>query len=414
MSSSLLVTHIGELVTLNPLVKAQRLVEITPEDLGLVRNAYLLVENGKIKDFGPMNLCPNNLKDIKKIHAQNGLVLPGLVDNHTHPIFSGSRSAEYALRLKGATYQEIAQAGGGILSTMKATRAASDEILQDLLEKRLNKFKTHGVTTVEIKTGYGLTLKDEYRQAQIIKKAQIHQTLKSTCLALHALPPEFKNNPQNYIQKVTYELLPQLVEEKLIDYVDVFIEEGYFHVSQLEDFFKEVEKLNLGLRVHADEFTHSQGALIASQYKAKSADHLQFTREEDYKKMAQSGVVATLLPGTSLYSHIPYTQAHLARQNKVPIAVATDFNPGSCGFYNLSFIACLACRESGLTKEEALVGITLVAAKSLDLDKHKGALSLSYDADFIIYTTLNSTDEWISNWGQDQPTHVIINGSEKK
>lgn len=401
------ITNIGSLVTLAPLAKAARTTRIRPEDLGILKGAWLAVKDGKIEASG-QGPVDKSFDGYHLVDAAGGLVMPGLVDSHTHAIYAGSRADEFSLRLSGASYQDIAANGGGIQSTRTATRKASDAELLSSLKARLDRMLTLGITTVEVKTGYGLSVPEELRLLRVLKGATAAQHLEVTCLALHASSPEHPTLSA-YVDACVKDLLPIVAREGLAHWVDAFIEDGYFSVKDVEPYARKAKELGLGLRLHADEFSDAGGAAAAADWGATSADHLQFASADGIRKMAERGVVATLLPGTSLYTKLPFTQGRRFADAGVPVAVATDFNPGSCRLDNLAMLASIAAVHGGLTPAETVAGVTFVAASALRLHTRKGALTQGYDADFLVYD-LPTLDEWLADFGRTLPRQVWVAG----
>jgi imidazolonepropionase len=414
LKTPLLIKNIGELVSLRPLAEEKRLTQIQKKDLGIYRGAWMLIDDrGQVEAMGEgeipdvISQSTNQVED-----AHKGLVLPGFVDSHTHLIWSGSRAGEMERRLAGETYQQIAASGGGIRSTVSATRGSSDEVLLELCLARAKRALGFGITTIEAKSGYGLSLKEELRLLRIIKRLEsmIPQSLYRTCLALHASSPEHATL-EGWTDQATKELLPAISEENLAHGVDAFIDEGYFNTKNVEPYVLKAQELGLDIRLHADEFSDAGAALAAARWGAKSADHLQFASREGVQAMAQSKVTATVLPGTSLYTRLPFTSGRVFADAGVPVAIATDFNPGSCMIDNLPMLATVGCIHSGLTPAEAIAGITLVAAHSLGLGRKKGALAPGYDGDFVLYRGMPSTAEWIADFGRTAPSEVWIRGT---
>lgn len=409
MNDAFVVSNIGELVTMAPLAKERRATGIRAADLGVLSGpAWLAVEHGKVTGYGQG--VPPVTKGTRHVDVQSGLVMPGLVDAHTHPVFAGSRAKEFARRLDGATYQEIAQEGGGIRYTMTATRTASDAGLRALLDARLARFLTLGVTTVEAKTGYGLSVAEELRLLKVLnaakKSAPLHVSV--TCLALHAASPEHPDLA-SYIRACTTELLPEIARAKLADAVDAFIEAGYFSVADAAPYVLRAKELGLAVRLHADEFTDAGGASAAAEWGALSADHLQFASAKGVERMATAGVTAVLLPGTSLYTKIPFADAKRFTRSGCAVALATDYNPGSCLADNLAMIATVGAVQCGLTGPEAIAAVTYSAAKSLGLETQKGALAVGHDADFLV-SPLANMQEWIADLGRTPPREVWTRG----
>jgi len=408
---SFLLTDINELYTLAPLAHEGRLTNVQMSDLGVHSNAYLAVEQGKVTAAGHGEV-PLKYRDWKKVSAEGRLVLPGFVDSHTHPIFAGTRSNEFLMRMNGASYQDIADAGGGIKSSMTATRSASDEELERSTLDNLNTLLSFGVTTVECKTGYGLSPKEELRLLKILQrcKASVAQHLYITCLALHAKSPEFTTFKE-YATACSTELLPIIKQEYLADAVDAFIEKGYFSIDDVRDFFLKAKSLGLAIRLHADEFTDAGAGAYAAEVGAVSADHLQFVSDLSVEAMANAGVIATILPGTSLYTKIPFTNGKRLIDAGVAVAVASDFNPGSCVINNLSLLATTAAIHCHLPPAAVLAGVTYVPAASLGLGRLKGALIEGFDADFTVWGH-KTFAAWLADFGREKPRMVYIRGQK--
>jgi len=408
---SVLFTNISELVTCAPLVKRKTLSQVKKEDLGIVENAWLLVAGGKVQSFGSMTDFPSD-QNVMEYDVRGHLILPGLVDSHTHPLYAGRRDQEFVSRIDGMTYEEIAKKGGGIQTTVRGTREASDDELYRLCLKRLNAMLENGVTTVEAKTGYALSVDEEIRHlkilSQVAKKSK--QKVARTCLALHALPQG--KSALDFIDEVEKELLPVIAQEKLCDYFDLFIERGFYLAKDCDSVVQKALDLGLGLRVHADEFSHGQGAQFAAKWKAKSADHLQYATKEDFEAMTSSSTIATILPGTSLCTQIPYTQTRLMKEAGCPIAVATDHNPGSCVLDSLPLVATLSSLYCGLSYAETLAAVTYIPAVSLDLEKTKGSLAEGFDADLTLWSYQSST-QWLEGFGQKKPVEVWVEGKRQ-
>lgn len=405
------VRNIGELVTNQPLADGVYKDPSKLESLGSLKNAWLAFEHGKIKAFG-QGTPPSKWDKWQSIDAQGGLVLPGLVDCHTHPIFGGDRATEFSRRLHGESYQSIAKQGGGILYSIKATREASDESLERSTKANLDKFLRHGVTTVEVKSGYGQTPSEELRMLKVLQrlKTTCDQTLSITCMGLHAVPEGYAST-EAFVSDMTNNLLPAVAESNLADYVDAFVEDGYFSVEQAEPYMQKAKQLGLKLRIHADEFKESKAASAAARWGCVSADHLQQSSSQGQQDMAKAGVIAVVLPGTSLYTAIPFTDAKRLLASGCLVAIASDFNPGSCYINNLPMLASCAALHCKLNISQTIAGVTYVAAKALELETKKGALAMGYDADFMIHD-FRSKEHWLSNFGQEKPKLVYIAGKK--
>jgi imidazolonepropionase len=407
--TKLVLHNIGELITMAPLSQRKGLAAIKEQDLGRIKKGWLAIEGGKVVASGE-GKTPPPFHDWPQHDVKEGLVLPGFVDCHTHPIFAGSRAHEFSAKLRGATYQEIAAQGGGIKFTVNATRRASDEELRHKTEAVLDEFLRCGVTTVEMKSGYGLSVQEELRHLRILNEvAQTgRQTTSITCLALHAVPAEASSTAQ-FIETMTKELLPLVHKEKLAVSVDAFVENGYFSVEECEAYFAAAKELGFTVRIHADEFTDSGAAAAAARWGARSADHLECAPASALQAMAQSQTVGVILPGTSLYSRLPFTKAKPFLDHQTPLAIATDYNPGSCCLKNLPFIAAMAAVQCQIDLPHTLAAITYVAAYALELEAQKGALAPGHDADLVIYE-LKSAEEWLADFGQLKPQRVMIKG----
>ncbi len=356
-------------------------------DYGLIEDAIVIVNGTHIEWAGPAFDAPST-PTAEVIDGQGGLMTPGLVDCHTHLIWAGSRANEFAQRLHGATYAEIAQAGGGIAATVRATREASyDELLQ-LALKRAKALIAQGVTTLEIKSGYGLDLETERKQLQVARAVgeQLPVRVKTTLLAAHAIPPEFKNNADGYIDEIVERILPTLADEGLVDAVDAFCESIGFSPAQTQRVFEAAQSLGLPVKLHAEQITNQQGAQLAAQFEALSADHLEQLDEEGVQAMAASGTVAVLLPGAFYFlrdDQVPPIE--LLRKHRVPMAIATDANPGSSPIHNLQLMLQMAATFFKLTPEECLRGVTVNAAKALGMYGQVGEIKAGMKADLALW-----------------------------
>ena len=356
-------------------------------DYGLIEDAIVIVNGTHIEWAGPAFDAPST-PTAEVIDGQGGLMTPGLVDCHTHLIWAGSRANEFAQRLHGATYAEIAQAGGGIAATVRATREASyDELLQ-LALKRAKALIAQGVTTLEIKSGYGLDLETERKQLQVARAVgeQLPVRVKTTLLAAHAIPPEFKNNADGYIDEIVERILPTLADEGLVDAVDAFCESIGFSPAQTQRVFEAAQSLGLPVKLHAEQITNQQGAQLAAQFEALSADHLEQLDEEGVQAMAASGTVAVLLPGAFYFlrdDQVPPIE--LLRKHRVPMAIATDANPGSSPIHNVQLMLQMAATFFKLTPEECLRGVTVNAAKALGMYGQVGEIKAGMKADLALW-----------------------------
>ena len=376
-----LVHNIGTLVTLEKVSKKKG-KKIVKTDLSLKTNASFLIDNGFITEINPKTIPEN----CNKIDAQGCAVLPGFVDAHTHLVFAGNRASEFELRSEGKTYQEIHKKGGGILATVEKTRNASQEELFKAALHFLHQAKENGTTTIEIKSGYGLTTKDEIKILRVIKKLREEKilTIVPTFLGAHTIPKEYKSNPQKYVEILRQETLPQVADENLAEFCDIFIEKGSFSLKQAEKILDKAVSLDLKIRVHADQFSSFGATSLALEYGTTSIDHLEHISSKNIKAMAQSKTTATLLPGVAFFLGEKYAPARALLDQGVRVALASDFNPGSSMCFNLPLIATLAITHKKMSLSESLVGITLNGADSLGLESMTGSLEIGKRADFIL------------------------------
>ena len=357
---------------------------------GALRDAAIATEGGRIAWIGTAQNLPDAPEKLaESIHyAGRRWITPGLIDCHTHLVFGGNRAQEFEMRLNGASYEEIARAGGGIVSTMAATRAASEDALYDEATPRLRNLLAEGVTTIEIKSGYGLDTASEIKSLRVARKIgeTLPVTVKTSFLGAHAVPPEFKDRPGDYIDSVIGEMLPAVAEAGLADAVDVFCETIGFSPRDTERVFTAARALGLPVKLHADQLSNSRGAALAARFGALSADHLEYATNAGIAAMAKAGTVAVLLPGAfyTLRDERPPPVAAF-RRHGVEMAVATDFNPGSSPSPSLLLMLNMACTLFRLTPEEALAGATRVAARALGIADECGTLEVGKRADFVLW-----------------------------
>jgi imidazolonepropionase len=345
---------------------------------------------GRIAWVGPAAVLPGAPEKLARAVDDLGgrWVTPGLVDCHTHLVYAGDRAREFELRLQGATYEEIARAGGGIVSTVAATRAASEQALLDASSRRLERLLGEGVTTIEIKSGYGLRTDAELKQLRVARRLgdAAPVTVRTTFLGAHAVPPEFKGRTDDYVALVCDEMLPAVAAAGLADAVDAFCEGIAFSPAQTARVFERAQSLGLPVKLHADQLSDLGGAALAAGFRALSADHLEFTNEDGVRSMAAAGTVAVLLPGAFYFlreTKLPPVQA--LRDNGVPIAISTDCNPGSSPLTSLLLAMNMACTLFRLTPEEALAGVTCHAARALGLADTHGTLEAGKVCDLAIW-----------------------------
>lgn len=353
----------------------------------------VLIRDGKIDAIG--DSISAQVPESDTIDCQNKLVTPGLIDCHTHLVYAGNRANEFEMRLTGVPYEEIAKQGGGILSTVKATRAASIEELVELSRPRMEALLNSGVTVIEIKSGYGLTLDDELKMLRAAKLLgeQYDVHVETTLLAAHAVPPEYRDNPDAYIDLVCNQIIPTAATEGLASAVDVFCESIGFSLAQTERVFESAKKHGLKVKGHTEQLCNLGGSALAAQHGALSVDHIEYLDEDGVKAVANAGCVATLLPGAFYF--LRETQKppiDLLRQHQVPMAVSTDINPGTSPFASLTLMMNMACTLFNLTPEETLRGVTVNAAQALGLQDRKGKIQVGFDADFAVWNIEHPAD----------------------
>lgn len=377
----------------------------------IISNGAIAVRAGKIVWMGEQAAMPA-LAATKTVKLDGGIITPGLVDCHTHLVFGGNRSGEFEQRLNGVSYAEIAAQGGGIISTVKATRDAQEELLLEQALFRLRPLLAEGVTCVEIKSGYGLTLASELKMLRVARRlAEILPVeVKTTCLAAHALPPEYAGRSDDYIDLVCNTIIPEAAAAGLADAVDAFCEHLAFSPEQVERVFAAAELAGLPVKLHAEQLSALGGSALAARHHALSADHLEYATEQDAIAMAAAGTVAVLLPGA--YYLLRETQCppvELFRKHGVAMAIASDANPGTSPALSLRLMINMACTLFRLTPEEALAGVTLHAAKALGLQETHGSLEVGKVADFVHWPLARPAE--LAYWlGGQLPCKVIFRG----
>ncbi len=371
-------------------------------------NAYIFVRDGLIDTIGQGK--PDEGAE-HLIDAGGCLVTPGLVDAHTHLVFGGWREHELPLKLEGVPYLDILAQGGGILSTVRATRAATREELKNKALKILSGMLRHGTTTCEAKSGYGLNLETELKQLRTVKDLNKAQPIRlvSTFMGAHALPEEYRNDRNAYIDLLIHQMLPKVAEEKLAEFCDIFCESGVFSADEARRVLKAAQMLGLGAKIHADEINAIGGSELAGELGAVSAEHLIAATDEGIAAMARSGVIACLLPATSFYLGKPYARARDMMAQGVPVCLATDFNPGSCPSFNLQLAMNLACWHYRLLPGEVLTGVTLNAAAAIGLQKEIGTLEPGKRADIVLWDAGN-LDYIFYRFGENLVRMVIKDG----
>ncbi|AGT31680.1 imidazolonepropionase [Geobacillus genomosp. 3] len=410
----LFVRRARQLVTLAG-SSAAPLVKEKMSDLAIMENGSVWIEHGTIAAVGPddelARQFADRLAEAEVIDAKGKTVTPGLVDPHTHLVYAGSREHEWTMRLGGATYMEIMNAGGGIHATTNATRQASEEALYDESKRRLDQFLLHGVTTVEAKSGYGLSLEHELKQLETAK--QLDDThpvdVVSTFLGAHAVPPEWKHTPDEYVRLIIDEMIPEVSRRGLAEFNDVFCERGVFTPNEARRILEAGKAYGLTPKIHADEIEPYGGAELAAEVGAISADHLLRASDEGIRRMAERGVIGVLLPGTAFFLMTQAADARRLIDAGVPVALATDCNPGSSPTVSLPLVMSLACLHMGMTPAEAIAAATINAAHAIGRAHLVGSLEPGKKADLVIFQVPNYV-QVMYYYGINHIETVIKNG----
>lgn len=381
------------------------------EQLPKIENAWLLIEHGKIADYGEMSTLPK-VEGFKPIDCSGKIVMPAWCDSHTHIVYAGNREQEFVDRIKGLSYQEIAEKGGGIVNSAKKLQETSEKELYKQSAKRLEEVMKLGTAAIEIKSGYGLTTEAESKMLRVAKKLEKNYpvTVKTTFLGAHAVPTEYKEKKTEYIDLICNEMLPKIAEEKLADYVDVFCEDGYFSVAETERILKEAQKYNLTPKIHVNQFNSIGGIAAGVKHKALSVDHLEVLTDEDIETLKDSETMPVALPSCSYFLSIPYTPGRKLINAGLPLALATDYNPGSTPSGNMNFVVATACIKMRLTPEEAINAATINGAYAMGISDTHGSITKGKVASLIITKEVPSYGYLPYSFGSNLIDSVIING----
>ena len=405
-----LIKNIKQLVQ----VRDQNITKLKGKEMSYLptlSNAWLLINEDKIENFGGMETLPNIEAD-REIDATGKLVLPSWVDSHTHLVYAGHREQEFIDKINGLTYEEIAAKGGGIVNSARQLQNTSEEELYHQSLQRLEQVIKMGTGAIEIKSGYGLTPDAELKMLRVAKKLQkAHPILiKTTFLGAHALPAEFKENKQGYIDQICNEMLPQIAEENLADFIDIFCEQGYFDIHDTEQILEAGKKYGLRGKIHVNQFNSIGGVKTGVDFNVLSVDHLEVMKEEDIEALKNSDTIPVALPSCSLFIKIPYAPARKMIDADLPLALATDYNPGSSPNGNMNLVVSLACIKMGMTPEEAINAATINAAYALGIEKTHGSITRGKIANLLITDQVPSYGFLPYSFGNNHISQVILSG----
>lgn len=383
--------------------------------LPCIENAWLACEEGKIAEYGSMEDFPgiSDWKDLQVLDATGKLVLPGFVDSHTHLVYAGNRETEFVDRINGLSYEEIAARGGGILNSAQNLRTCSEDELFEQSKQRLREIITQGTVAVEIKSGYGLSTESELKMLRVIRRLRDLNWIpvKATFLGAHAIPAEFKGNKQGYLNLIIDEMLPQIAKEGLADYIDAFCESNYFSAEDTRKIFEAGKKYGLTPRLHAEQLSHSNGIKTAVECGAISVDHLEFCTDADIELLKNSSTMPTVLPGAAFFLNLPLPPARKMIDAGLPVAFASDYNPGSSPSGNMKLMMSMACVQYKLNPEEAFNAVTINTAYSLGLENELGSITPGKRANLILTKNIPSLGFLPYAFGSDLIDTVILNGT---
>ena len=381
------------------------------DTLPSINNAYLLIENGKISDFGKMSEI-SKIDNVETIDAKNKIVLPCWCDSHTHSVYTGNRSDEYLQRIKGVSYQEIANNGGGILKSSRQINSISEDELFFESKNRIEKLIKYGTGSLEIKTGYGLSYDGELKMLKVIKrlKESLPIQIKSTFLGAHAIPKNYKK--EEYFRLVLDEMLPDFAKDELIDFVDIFCEKNYFSAEDTKTLCNKASELGIASKIHVNQFNSIGGVKVAVDCGALSVDHLEVINKSDINILKQSKTIPVLLPGCSFFLGIEYADAKTLLSNEIPFAIASDYYPGSSPSGNMNFILSLACNKLKLTTEQAINAATINGAYAMGLSHKTGSITKGKIANIIITSEIESINDLPYFYGDNLVDKILINGEE--
>jgi len=407
----LLLTHIKELLQIRE-ASLQKVAGAEMQILPTLKNAWLLIENDVISDYGSMDSLTTVEAD-RTIDCRDKTVLPSWCDSHTHLVYAGNREQEFVDRINGLSYQEIAEKGGGILNSAKKLQGTSEEDLYTQSAKRLEEVMALGTGAIEIKSGYGLTTDAELKMLRVARRLSENYpiVIKTTFLGAHAVPAAFKNNKEGYLDLICHEMLPKVASEGLADYIDIFCEDGYFSVEDTDRILSEGKKYDLIPKIHVNQFNAIGGVSAGVKYNALSVDHLEVLTPQDIQALQNSETMPVALPSCSFFLGIPYTPGRELIAAGLPLALATDYNPGSTPSGNMNFVVATACIKMKLTPEEAINAATINAAYAMGLSETHGSITRGKKANLIITKNIPSYGFLPYAFGSNSIHQIILNGT---
>jgi len=382
-------------------------------DMRSLENAYVIIDNERIESFGSMEKLSEDVEAFDEcIDADGKIVFPGFCDSHTHIVFAGSREAEFVDKINGLSYEEIARRGGGILNSARRLQNTPEDELYEAAARRLNEVILHGTTAIEIKSGYGLTYDSEIKMLRVIRrlKKDFPVTIRATFLGAHAIPREYRENRNDYIDLVIHKMLPYIASENLADYIDVFCDEGFYTVAETAQILEAAAKYGLKPKIHANELANSGGVQVGIKYGAISVDHLEKIDTDEILALKNSNTMPTALPGVSFYLKIPFAPVRKMIDSGLPVTLASDFNPGSCPSGNMQFVMSLASIYGGLLPEEALHAVTINGAFAMELNQEYGSICPGKFANLVITKEIPSLAYMPYYFGFNKVDSVMVKG----
>lgn len=379
-----------------------------------IKNAYLIVEDDKIAEFGEMSELKEQTSD-KEVDATGRMVFPSFCDSHTHMVYAGSREIEYIDKIRGLSYDEIAKRGGGILNSAKRVQEASEEQLYEDAMQRLEMMMRLGTGAVEIKSGYGMTTEAELKMLRVIRRLKENSplTIKSTLLGAHGIPMEYRGRQEKFVDLVIDEMIPQAAKENLADFIDVFCDEGFFTCEDTERMLEAGAKYGMRPKIHANEMACSGGIQVAVKYNALSCDHLEYTGDEEIKCLLGSETMPTVLPGAAFFLNMVHAPVRKMMDAGLPVAIASDYNPGSSPSPNMQLILSMACVNYRMLPEEAINATTINTAYAMGVSKELGSIAVGKRANFYITKPISTYEYMPYAYGENKVERVFINGVER-